>query len=303
MKNVIIIGANGFLGSNVAKRLVEQDVNIFAVVHENTDRLDGIDSPYFHIIHDFNELFDNSVDCYDALYYFAWSGNSGNARADISLQQDNIMAACLTMQRAKEINCKKFIFAGSIMEYEAFSSIRIQDLRPGMGNIYSASKLTADIYLKTLASKYEISYICLLISNIFGPGERNPRLINSTIRKILNGEETAFSTSTQLYDFIYLDDAIDKFIIIGDKAEYGSYYIGNPEQKPLRDFIVTLGEVCGRKESDMGIGVYGESTQIIDYGLINTSQFEEQFDYRNKVGFREGIARTKESIERELNIL
>ena len=269
-------------------------------MNQSIDRVDAINSPRLNIVRSLDELCNFEVDYYDALYYFAWMGNSGSERGDLLLQQENIIAVCSVMKKLKRLQCDKFIFAGSIMEYEAFSSMNIRDVHPGLGNIYSASKLVADIYLKTLALKYDITYICLLISNIYGPGERNSRLINTTIRKILNGEKTAFSTGTQLYDFIYIDDAIDKFIILGEYANSGSYYIGNPTQKPLKDYIRIIGDVCGRKEEEMGIGLLGESMQIIDYGMINTGEFEELFDHYNKVGFREGILRTKERIKSEV---
>ena len=46
-----------------------------------------------------------------------------------------------------------------------------------------------------------------MISNIYGPGELSPRLVNTSIRKMLKGEHCAFSAGEQIYDFIYITDA------------------------------------------------------------------------------------------------
>lgn len=299
MRNVIIVGANGFLGYHLTQRMIKDGINVYALVNKNTDSLDCIHSNSLHIIKDYSELDMPNVDLFDAMFYFAWAGNTGVERGDIALQQENIAKACEAIKNAQKYNCKKFIFAGSVMEYEAFSSINNNEICPGMGNIYSATKLVADIYLKTLAVNYDISYICLLISNIYGPGEKNNRLINKTIRQLLCDEATSFSTCTQLYDFIFIDDAIEKFYIIAKNAKNGSYYIGNPNPEKLKDFITKIGEVCGKTENQLGIGIMGETTQIIDYNLIDTGRFEREFKYRNRVDFIEGIHRTIISIEKE----
>ncbi len=300
MNKVIITGANGYLGFNLTKHLIQIDTEVFALINNNNDRLAELNSDRLHIVNSINDELLTKEGHFDALYHLAWSGNSGNKRSDVQLQQENIYYACCILKKAAELNCSKFLFAGSIMEYEAISSLK-QDIKPGLGNIYSASKLTADIYLKTLSAQYNIPYICLLISNIFGPGERNPRLINSTLKKFINNEETAFSECTQLYDFIYIDDAIRKFIELGDKADEGEYYIGNPEQKPLNTFIETIGHICGKNIDEIGIGKLGKTNQIISYDNIDTAKIEKEFGLQNNTSFAEGISKTKEYIEGELS--
>ena len=116
MKNVIIVGANGFLGSNLTKRLIEQNINVYAVVNQSIDRVDAINSPRLNIVRSLDELCNFEVDYYDALYYFAWMGNSGSERGDLLLQQENIMAVCSVMKKLKRLQCDKFIFAGSIIK-------------------------------------------------------------------------------------------------------------------------------------------------------------------------------------------
>ncbi|MDE5873831.1 MAG: NAD-dependent epimerase/dehydratase family protein [Lachnospiraceae bacterium] len=54
-----------------------------------------------------------------------------------------------------------------------------------------------------------------VISDIYGEGESSPRLINSSIRKLLNNEETSFSTGEQMYDFVYIEDAARMFVGLG----------------------------------------------------------------------------------------
>lgn len=300
MDKVIVTGANGYLGSSLIRQLVKNGTEVYAVVNQNTDNLESIGSSLIHIAKSIDDECIKEQGKFAAVYHFAWSGNSGDKRGDISLQQSNINYACNILIKAAELGCSKFIFAGSIMEDEAISSLKRQDIKPGLGNIYSASKLTADIYLKTLAAYYKIPYICLLISNIYGPGEKNPRLINTTLKKFIRGEETAFSECTQSYDFIYIDDAVRKFIEVGEKAEEGTFYIGNPKQRALKDFICIIGSICGKDPDNIGIGRLGKTNQIIDYSDIDTSRIEREFGLENKISFEKGITLTKKFIEGEL---
>ncbi len=296
MKKIIITGANGFLGSNVIKSLINSDTIIYAIVNKNVDCIKDLTSNNIKVYKSIDEINDEGI---DVLYHFAWKGNSGEDRFDQKLQLDNVLYSCEVMNKAIKLRCKKFVFAGSVMEYESIGCVIDNRININKGYIYSTSKLTADMFLRTIASNGGITYISLIISNIYGPGEKSPRLVNTTIRKILNGEKTCFSTCVQLYDFIYITDAVNKIILLGeDENSYGSYYIGNPSPRPLKTFIEELGRVCGR-ESDLGIGELGETTQLINYDMIDTSKIEMEYNYINNVDFMSGIQKTREYIERE----
>lgn len=72
-----------------------------------------------------------------------------------------------------------------------------------------------------------------MISNIYIPRELSPTLVNTSVRKLLKGEQCAFFVGDQLYDFIYIVDATS-----GEKGRANkTYYIGSLGIKPLRDCI------------------------------------------------------------------
>ena len=90
------------------------------------------------------------------------------------------------------------------MEYEIEAVMKTEST-PGINTLYCSAKTAADYMAKTLAGSLGIDYIRAVISNIYGPGERSPRLINISIRKLLRGEHCAFSAGEQIYDFIYIN--------------------------------------------------------------------------------------------------
>ena len=87
MKKAIVTGSNGFVGSNVCKRLCADGVKVYAVVKDknekinNIEKLDGIEIVYCEL-DEIETLFDKISDRdVDVFYHFAWVGS---ARSDVT---------------------------------------------------------------------------------------------------------------------------------------------------------------------------------------------------------------------------
>lgn len=305
MKKAIVTGANGFIGFNLVQLLLKRNIEVFAVINKSEERIITLKSNQnLHILKcNASVLQDlpvfNIPNDIDVFYHFAWSGNSGKNRCDQALQLRNITLAYEALQAAELLHCKKFLFAGSVMEYEIMNLLVKDNAAIGLGNIYSIAKMTADFMLKTYAANMEIDYINLIISNIYGPGEKSARLVNTTIRKMLSGEKTQFSSAKQQYDFIYISDAVEQIYLVGEKGiGNNSYYIGNPNQFPLRHYLEIIGNIC-LGHTDIGIGELGVATAALTYKEFDSKKVYMQLGYVNKVSFSDGIIATKNFIEQE----
>lgn len=299
MKKVIVTGANGFVGSNLVNKLANSGTFVYAVVRNETSDLSRITENsnikvvYNDFIADdkFRDIF-RDVNDIDALYYLAWAGTSGNLRADYNLQLANIKAVCDSVNVAKELNIKKFIYAGSIMEHECMKYIHKDDSKPGLGSIYSIAKLGAHFMGKTLASNIGIDFVTLIISNIYGPGEFSARLINTSILKMLNGETCDFTEGKQLYDFIYIDDAISALQLVGCSGKAGhEYYIGNKNQRELKEFLIEMRDLLNPNVK-LNLGKIPFSGPFLNYTEFNTQLLYDEFDFKPEVSFEEGILKT-----------
>ena len=307
MKNVIVTGANGFVGSHLVRALDEKRIHVFAVVKDENENIDTI-HPLENVEIVYCDLFTLDTlkekihveDQIDAFNHLAWAGTSGDARANYELQLNNAKAACEAVRLAKEMAIVKFIFAGSIMEYECEKYIPKDLSKPGLGNIYSTGKVAAHYMAKTLAYSIGLDFEAMIISNIYGPGEISARLINTTLSKMLHGEKTSFTKGVQLYDFIYITDAVNAMILIGEKGQaYKNYYIGNREQKPLKQFIIQMRD-CIDPCLELGFGEIPFNGPMLTYKEFNTQALYDELDFEPKVSFQEGIKKTIEWLrERE----
>lgn len=304
MKKAIVTGANGFVGTAVCRELAGRGVEVIAVVRHPEEVIRGIESvPGIRIVYadlsDFRHLAEVIPDRdIDALYHFAWVGSAGPLRGDADVQMRNVQYTCDTVKACAEMGCGRFVFASSIMEYEIEATMAT-DATPGINTLYCSAKVAADYMARTLAGSLGVDYIRAVISNIYGPGEMSPRLVNTSIRKMLRGEHCAFSAGEQMYDFIYITDAAKTFAAIGEKGiRNRTYYIGSPEPKPLKEFLLALRD-CVDPGIEIGLGELPFSGVSLTYREFDIHAVEKDTGFVPEVSFEEGIRKTAAWIREE----
>lgn len=290
-KSVVVTGANGFIGSAICKFLSNSGVKVYAVVNESSENIENLENIVIVRAEKDNIRDIVGNDRVSEFYHLAWVGSAGPLRADENVQLSNIQNSCSAIRTCRELGCTRFIFASSIMEYEV-NAVMDSELVPGINTIYSTAKLTADYMLRAIAGSIGVDYIRAVISNIYGPGETSPRMVNTSIRKMLNGEHCAFSEGKQIYDFIYIDDAAEAFCRIGEKGiSNRTYYIGSLNPKPLREFLIEMRDAID-PQIEIGLGEIPFSGVSLTYKEFDVNAVKNDTGFEPNVSFKEGIKRT-----------
>ena len=297
MKKAIVTGANGFVGSSVCRELSERGVTVIAVIRNKLSDIESIKGlPGLVIVYcDLAEIKslsklipDRDV---DAFFHFAWTGSAGSLRGDECVQINNIRYTCDAVRVCADIGCRRFILAASIMEYEIEAVMKTEST-PGINTLYCSAKTAADYMAKTIAGSLGIDYIRAVISNIYGPGERSPRLINTSLRKLLRGEHCAFSAGEQIYDFIYITDAAKSFVLIGDLGKSNrTYYIGSQRPRKLKEFLIEMRD-CIDPKTEIGLGELPFDGVSLSYKEFDINAVKNDTGFEPEVSFSEGIAKT-----------
>ena len=297
MKKVIVTGANGFIGTALCRELSNQGISVIAVVRNEEENISNIENlkglrVVYSDLSEFKKLHKKISDRdVDVLYHLAWVGSAGSLRGNSEVQFNNIRYTCDTVEACSKMNCKRFVFASSIMEYE-IEALMATDATPGINTLYSSAKVSADYMARTIAGSLEVDYIRAVISNIYGPGELSSRLVNTSIRKLLKGEHCAFSAGEQTYDFIYIDDAAKTFVAIGEKGVTNrTYYIGSQNPKPLKDFLCELRDQVD-PNIEIGLGEIPFNGVSLTYDEFNVYAVKEDTGFVPTVSFAEGIKST-----------
>lgn len=297
MKKAVVTGANGFLGNALCTFLSEKGIEVIAVVRDEKDdtavlgTLDNVRIVYADLS-EFRSLADKISDRdIDVFYHLAWIGTAGPLRGDYDVQLKNVRYACDTVMACSELGCGRFVFASSIMEYE-IAALMETDAAPGINTLYSSAKISADYMARTIAASLGIDYIRAVISNIYGPGEISPRLINTSLRKLLKGERCAFTEGKQLYDFIYIDDAAGAFEAIGRCGKANkTYYIGSSKPRKLRDYLCEMRDQVS-ESIEIGLGEIPFAGVTLGYDEFDINAVADDTGFVPSVSFAEGIRRT-----------
>ena len=302
MKKVIITGATGFIGTALSKRLLDLGVEVIAL-SRSLDVPESLcaNEKYQHVCMDVNDIskletMPINISNVDAFIHLAWGGTSGEGRRDINLQNKNIEMTMNCFAFAKKIQCGKFVFAGTIQEDEIdYAKDHPTLINPSL--IYGSAKKYAH-YLCEFSPRDDMEVCTLKITNIFGPGENTPRFINTTIRKLLKKEPLQFSASTQNYDFIYLDDAVDAIIGVAEKGiDNKEYVIGSGGAKPLKEFIYEMIALLDSSAVPNFSNIEGLS---LDKSFYDITPLVEDIGWKPKKSFKEGIELTADWIKNNL---
>lgn len=297
MKKVIVTGANGFIGSCLTKRLVEENVQVVAIdISFKISRL-----PESNLVTKVEMSLDEEalmlaaipIDRYDAFYHFAWKGVNGADKADPVIQLENAQMAVRCAAVAQKVGCAKFLCAGTVAE-QATNSLSHLDKTSG-GMIYGVAKHCTHLMLETYCKNIGMPFVWMQFSNIYGPSNKTGNLVSYTLGQLTTGQEATFGPARQPYDFVFVDDLLEAIYRIGENEnKQNSYYIGSGEPRQLKDYLLEIGRAYGREDL-IKIGVRPDDGIVYTMDMFDISALVCDIgDYVSK-SFTEGIKYTIEN--------
>ena len=120
-------------------------------------------------------------------------------------------------------------------------------------NLYAATKQAFEAILHYYVETVRLRVISLKLFDTYGPADPRPKLF-ALLRNVAR-EQTplAMSPGEQLIDLVYIDDAIDAFIVAGERLLAGkvndqeSYAVSSGRQVRLKDLVEIYGGIVGKK--------------------------------------------------------
>lgn len=304
MKKAIVTGATGFIGRALVKELLAHGIQVYAIVRPNSRNIKYLSKHnLLQIIscdlQQLNTLLEKIVDRdIDVIYHLAWEGTSGDKTRNGDIQLVNISSTLKLADLATTFGVKRFIGAGSIYEEECLIEMKEEKPVINLVNIYKTAKLTAHFMAKVKICTQSIDFIWPIITNVYGEGEFSQRLINSTIRKIYNGESVELTLGDQYYDFIYISDAAKALYNIGESGKNCERYVlGSGFPRPLKSFLQELGNIV----DDSVLLKFGSSASKAVYlpkEIFCSTTLKRDTHFVPEISFQEGVFKTAQWIKK-----
>ena len=95
---------------------------------------------------------------------------------------NNVKLTCDYIKLCKEVGCKRVVYASSINEMETYEYLQSDDIEPVGGYIYGTGKLAAHLMGETVAKANDVEFIPVIITNIYGVGEKSERMVYTSRR-------------------------------------------------------------------------------------------------------------------------
>ncbi len=295
IKTAVITGANGFIGINLVRRLLKENIHIYAFVMEEEPLKEDLFNPLVTVVRCNLEAIDyNSVDIpdnIDVMYHFAWNGVQPEDRKnfDVQFTNVNITLNCLKLVKYKKI--KRIIMPGSTNEYLYSKSIINEHCIPTPRDDYGSVKVSLRFLAKQFAWDNGIEFIYAVISGIYSEQRRDSNIISYTIDKLLKKERPSVTKLEQLWDYVHIDDVVEAFFLIGQKGKSGKLYaIGHGDNWALSNYIKIISKKID-PSLPLGIGDVSYSSNDLPMSCVDLTDLKKDTGFEPKVSFEDGVTR------------
>lgn len=244
MKNIIVTGATGCVGSAVVRRVLAQCMQVTCLVHPGSRRLSNLPADErIRIVEcavsDYQTLQLDGT--YDAFIHLSWEKTFGASRDDAEVQTRNIQYTLDACQLASRCGCQVFVGAGSQAEYGVQSVDLTPDLPVKPESGYGIAKYAAGKLSAMLCKSLGIRHCWARILSVYGPHDGENTLISYVIRELQAGRSPELTRCEQLWDYLYADDAGEALLAIAEKGIDGKAYpLGSGRGRKLSDYIEVI---------------------------------------------------------------
>lgn len=241
IRNIVVTGATGSVGSAVVRRALAQGLKIACIVHKGSKRLSNLPSDdRINVVEcnlsDYATLQLESE--YDAFIHLSWEKTFGASRDDAEVQTRNIQYTLDACYLAKRCGCKVFVGAGSQAEY----GVQNVDLTPELSvkpeSGYGIAKYAAGKLSAMLCKSLGMRQNWVRILSVYGPNDGENTLISYVIRELKAGRSPELTKCEQIWDYLYADDAGDAILAIAEKGIDGKAYpLGSGKGRKLSEYV------------------------------------------------------------------
>lgn len=312
-KSIVITGGMGFIGSNLARYLVDYEADVTIL----DSKLDDYGANEFNVediesklsIADVEVRDSDGIRPYianaDIVYHLAAqlsrTESQENPQKDAHINAEGTLNVLEASRRA-EVS-PRVVFTSSQAVYGAPESLPLtEETTPDPIDIYGVNKLAAEKYCRVYREVHEIETTVVRLTNVYGPRAQlhNPNygVINKFIkRSLLDQPLTVYRPGEMCRDFIHISDVVEALLAVSRPTPSSLYLVATGNSTSIKELANRIVAITGSGTVDLvewpsdwgGIRV-GDIT-------ANPSRLITETDWEPSVTLNDGLKRTLEFYE------
>jgi nucleoside-diphosphate-sugar epimerase len=240
---ILLTGATGYIGTNLARLLVDEQHSISALVRpgSNTDRIAGFVNccTISPTMEDIPDVVENLAP--DIAIHLASQQGKG-AESITELLSTNIELGTRLLEALSNTTCKGFINTGSYWQYSENGKFLPNSL-------YAASKSAFQTILESYTACGKINSTTLVLYDVYGPGDWREKFLNVLLREAALNRSVPATSGKQIVGLCHISDVINGFHIAAKALSDCSATPVNDISFLLPERFLTLREVVNTMQS------------------------------------------------------
>ncbi|MDR1447804.1 MAG: dTDP-glucose 4,6-dehydratase [Candidatus Ancillula sp.] len=274
MRNIVVTGGAGFIGSNFVHYVVKTQPDVFVTVLDkltyagNERNIDGLPKDrYKLVVGDICDakLVDNLLDNADAVVHYAAESHNDNSLNDPSpFVQTNLIGTYTLIEAAR----KKGVRFHHISTDEVYGDLPLRDV-DGNGESftdttpynpsspYSSTKAGSDLLVRAWVRSFGLKATISNCSNNYGPYQHIEKFIPRQITNLISGiRPKLYGSGENVRDWIHTNDHSSAVWKILEEGRIGeTYLIGADGEKNNKEVIKLLLKLFGKSPDDFDLVV------------------------------------------------
>ncbi len=329
MKMYLITGTSGFIGSNLAKRILKDNDDIRVIGIDNMNDYYDVSLKEYRLkeLEKFGnftfiegniadkELIDRVFEEYKPSIVVNLAAQAG-VRYSITnpgvYMESNVIGFYNILEACRHNPVEHLVYASSSSVYGGNTKVPFStdDKVDNPVSLYAATKKSNELFAHTYSKLYNIPTTGLRFFTVYGPAGRPDMAYFGFTNKLINGETIKiFNYGNCKRDFTYVDDIVEGIIRVINKAPekktgedglpippYAVYNIGNSNPENLLDFVNILQEElvrAGVLPEDYDFESHKELVPMqagdVPITYADTTPLERDFGFRPNTSLREGL--------------
>jgi NAD dependent epimerase/dehydratase len=314
-ESILVTGAGGFIGSHLVEQLVERGGSVRAFVRYNSRNDHG------HLEH-LPEAVRAAVDVYAGDLANPEAVSAAIAGCDLVLHLGalipipysyrhprefvtaNVVGTLNVLEAARRAGVRRLVQTSTSEVYGTARELPMPESHPlHPQSPYAATKVAADQLALSYHRSFELPVVIVRPFNTFGPGQSMRAVIPTIVAQALAREVIELGALDTTRDFLFVSDTVDGIVASAEveAIEGETFNLGTGEERSIADVISEVGALLDRELNVMSVEErLRPPGSEVDRLVADARRARERLQWRPRIAFTAGLARTADWIEESL---